>query len=404
VVLVTFGLAIALAIVYHDTLPRAQAIVRLSTAPLALIAAAATFRQSLNDDAPRVRERTTVAIGIFVIATVAFASVLVPTVVQIGFITTAAVGIGLWLTSDQPDTWLPAPSWCAVAFGALASVALVYYYVDFPVRRIGAIPASIVLAAARSASAFLLFGASMLFVDGIGRVRRRAAPFDRAERSPRHVLAGLALLGAAQLAYFYIDASGDYRVRLLQLAIVVLTSAAFLLSVRPWVARDVRLDAFAVGGVAVATVVVFGYFYHHYFTEYQVWGSGAVAGNVRVAWERVLDRAQRERVPAIYASEPRRLDDFYWRFYLIKHRREDLLDRTTFGPASGIDRDFIRTLPPRSIVVARASADGDDAVSRMVEAGELNRDGLARAADGTPIMWILVRPEHAPPSRQLTSR
>jgi hypothetical protein len=86
------------------------------------------------------------------------------------------------------------------------------------------------------------------------------------------------------------------------------------------------------------------------------------------------------------------LRDLYWRFYLLKHDRQDLLPRTINAESSeGLDGGRIRKLPAGTVVVASASPETNRAIDQLVSAGELKRDTLVRAADGVPIFWILEK-------------
>ena len=86
------------------------------------------------------------------------------------------------------------------------------------------------------------------------------------------------------------------------------------------------------------------------------------------------------------------MDEAYLRFYLIKHHRRDLLARTTVGERGHeFDPERIRQLPLNSVVIAGPSSEDEAAIERMVAAGELKKIQLAKAADGTPLLWILER-------------
>ena len=86
------------------------------------------------------------------------------------------------------------------------------------------------------------------------------------------------------------------------------------------------------------------------------------------------------------------LRDLYWKFYLLKYDRQDLLSRTTNAEAAdGLDVGRIRQLPAGALVVASASGDNSTTIDQLVSSGELKRDTLVSAADGTSIFWILER-------------
>ena len=103
----------------------------------------------------------------------------------------------------------------------------------------------------------------------------------------------------------------------------------------------------------IAMPVQFAYFYHDYFTDYRArsafWFDPA---NFRGVAEYLI--ADSATVPAarIYLRED--LDDVVarWRFYLAKHRREDLLTRTSLFGEPGPD---VGQLAPGSVLVLYAN-------------------------------------------------
>jgi hypothetical protein len=148
-----------------------------------------------------------------------------------------------------------------------------------------------------------------------------------------------------------------------------------------------QLTIVALFGVAS---IQFAYFYVDYFTRYRVRsGNFDPEGNARVAWETLVDRARHRSVPAIYLGNvgPYGFSDLYWRFYAIKHNREDLLARTISEVEFEPDR--VRTLPAASLVVTSPSLRTDSAIERMFNSGELRDKTLIRAPDGASSFWIL---------------
>jgi hypothetical protein len=140
--------------------------------------------------------------------------------------------------------------------------------------------------------------------------------------------------------------------------------------------------------------VQFGYFYVDYFTGYPMRNVVTTVGNGRLAWENVIEQARERPVPAIFMGRigPYGDSGLYWRFYLLKHHREDLLARTIEDQP--FERARLRQLPTGSLLVASPSTEVDRVVEQMEAAGEIKRnDGnnLIRAPDGTPLFWILER-------------
>jgi hypothetical protein len=85
---------------------------------------------------------------------------------------------------------------------------------------------------------------------------------------------------------------------------------------------------------------------------------------------------------------------FLWRvvrqFYLIKHGRLDLLDRTINAYLFYPER--VLQLPPRSLIVTNAG-DGptDIIIDGLVAAGQLTRKAVITEPDGTPTYLVLQR-------------
>ena len=89
--------------------------------------------------------------------------------------------------------------------------------------------------------------------------------------------------------------------------------------------RDVRPDRD--GGLFGLVLIQFATFHRDYLGESQARGSADVEGNMRGAFESVIERTGRQQVPAIYLGKigPYYYGELFWKFYLIKHHREDLL-------------------------------------------------------------------------------
>ena len=128
-------------------------------------------------------------------------------------------------------------------------------------------------------------------------------------------------------------------------------------------------------------------FWHDYFTDYRVRSAYWLGGNIGGALEAIIARDNREHVPAIYfstlESTAGQVDgrnqymDAYWKFYLTKHGRQDLLSRTrAFDPAR------VSELLKGSLVLANLGAVGPDTAVRagdlrVVETiGELDRSSF----------------------------
>ena len=77
------------------------------------------------------------------------------------------------------------------------------------------------------------------------------------------------------------------------------------------------------------------------------------------------------------------IDIFYWKFYLIKHRREDLLKRTI-----QIDTTDVHWMPPGSLVLANV---GDQVTGVLVNAHQLTQVELIPEIDRPGFFLILQR-------------
>src|SRR5205814_7961276 len=115
--------------------------------------------------------------------------------------------------------------------------------------------------------------------------------------------------------------------------------------------------------------------------------------NLRGALETLIVRERADHAPFVYFTRIRstsglldtrnRWMDAYWRFYLIKHKREDLLERTV-----SIDTTDVKWMPARSLVLANL---GDQLTGALVGAGQLKRVAVIPEIDGPGFFLILQR-------------
>ena len=88
-------------------------------------------------------------------------------------------------------------------------------------------------------------------------------------------------------------------------------------------------------GLVALVPLQFAFFARDYFNDYRLRSSSWLGGNLRGALETLIDIDRRSRPPRIYFSilastgglmdTRNRWMDAYWKFYLIKHGRQDLL-------------------------------------------------------------------------------
>ena len=143
----------------------------------------------------------------------------------------------------------------------------------------------------------------------------------------------------------------------------------------------------------VLAPVQFAYFWTDYFSDYRVRSGYWLGGNIRGALEALIDRDEREHAPGIYfgtlQSSAGQIDgrnqymDAYWKFYLTKHDRQDLLARTMpFEPQN------LRTMAPGSLVLANL---GDTTTDALVSKGELKQVKAIDELDHTSFFVVLQR-------------
>jgi hypothetical protein len=123
-----------------------------------------------------------------------------------------------------------------------------------------------------------------------------------------------------------------------------------------------------------------------YFGAYRVQSAYWFEFNRRGAFEEILARERQGGVPVIFLSTSRvRYLDEYWRLYLIKHGREDLLRRTRRVDADTLD---VRAVPTGSLILASVQ---DQSLARLVEIGELKTLAKIPEPGDPPAFAILGR-------------
>ena len=137
--------------------------------------------------------------------------------------------------------------------------------------------------------------------------------------------------------------------------------------------------------VLAAIVVQFGLFQYEYHGSYRVRASPWLNGNIRGAMVRLIEEAERDRDAPIVITTLRsglghwdlrnRWLPSYWRFYLAREGRQDLLARTTFHtylhdirPIASGSLVMISSEDPRLKEILAAGA------TRIADVPELDRD------------------------------
>lgn len=146
-------------------------------------------------------------------------------------------------------------------------------------------------------------------------------------------------------------------------------------------------------GLLALMPIQFAYFWTDYLSDYRIRSGYWLGGNIRGALEELIDRDEREHAPGIYFSTLKssagQIDgrdqymDAYWRFYVTKHGRPDLLARTMpFEPQN------LQTMLPGSLVLANL---GDTTTDELVSKGELKVVKTIDELDHTSFFVVLRR-------------
>jgi hypothetical protein len=149
--------------------------------------------------------------------------------------------------------------------------------------------------------------------------------------------------------------------------------------------RSTRRWRLAAIALLVAIPLQFAVFYADYLTGYRVRSSRWFERNIRGGIEAIIARDRQQPVPAVYLSSQIGWIDYYWRFYLIKARREDLLGRTVyFDPKT----DDVQAMPWRALMLTNYDASKDAA---LVDAGRVVPVAVISEPDATPSFTIVER-------------
>lgn len=377
-IMAAFGIVISLSLWYHDALPHAQAFVRASTVPLAVIGIATLVGRVAIDRVATARGAV-VAGGVLVATHVAY--FLAPQVTFVGTVLLTAIGLVTLLASNPDRLGRPL---LTVALLALVTTHFVYTYVDYgQLHRWGGIPASALVLAAR------LIGTALALTAVIGVARLMSGDVTNSLAGWHLAAVTSVALLCTELTYFFLDYFADYRLRFVHAAIVLVMTVAVAMLVRGVNGLRLGRGPIAIAGLFGIMAIQFTLLYSDYFTDSQVRGSADEEGNAKIPFEAVIDRTRARPVPTIYLGQigPYGSGELYWKFYLLKHHREDLLEHTvsdrTFKP------ERIRTLPGGSLVVTSHTGTIDSTIDDLMTRGQLKNRELLRAPNGAPIFWIL---------------
>ena len=168
------------------------------------------------------------------------------------------------------------------------------------------------------------------------------------------------------------------------LGLTLLTMAAF--------ANRVKHGTLLLNTVVAAIVVQFALFQYEYHGPYRVRASPWLNGNIRGAMLRLIEEADRDRAaPIVFATLRSGLGHWdlrnrwlpsYWRFYIAREGREDLLARTIFHTYE----HQARPIAPGSLVMAS----GEDPQLKQMLAAGASRIADVPELDRAP-SFVLVR-------------
>jgi 4-amino-4-deoxy-L-arabinose transferase-like glycosyltransferase len=168
---------------------------------------------------------------------------------------------------------------------------------------------------------------------------------------------------------------------------LVILPFALLIAVHG-VAVMLRSARLAVRGAAIVLLALmplqYGAFLRDYFGDYQVRSAHRYDSmNFRDVARHMIERDAVQAVPAFYLSSNADDPGARWRFYLVKHKREDLWPRS-FGFDPG--RPDLSRVPAGSLVVIYKA---DPAIGTLVDSGRCVVDGEIPHIGGSPSTVVL---------------
>jgi hypothetical protein len=129
----------------------------------------------------------------------------------------------------------------------------------------------------------------------------------------------------------------------------------------------------------------FVFFYGDYFTQYRARSAFGSEGNLQGMVEEVIDRTPRESSQPVYLNRNIRFIELYWKLYLLKHHREDLLERTVYFDSKSLNAPSV----PRGSLILNGGKNGSP--PPPLGAGEFRQVKQVMNVDQTPCCEILER-------------
>jgi hypothetical protein len=172
----------------------------------------------------------------------------------------------------------------------------------------------------------------------------------------------------------------DRELEILPFAVLLATAGADSLLSEP-------LRGLRIAGAGLLTLVPlhFAFFCFDYFGDYRARSAFWFEGNRRGALEDVIAREPRDNAAAVYLSKDIPYIDAYWRFYVIKHGRQDLLQGTVYFEPANLNPD---TVPGGSLLVTNAT---DRSIETLVNAGKLRTLAMIPEPGAPPMFAVFGR-------------
>lgn len=147
-------------------------------------------------------------------------------------------------------------------------------------------------------------------------------------------------------------------------------------------------------GLLAVALFQFGGFAQDYFGDYRIRLNSWLGGNLRGALEAIIERRPAGAPSRVYFAHLQSAGgladirnywmETYWRFYLIKHGRTDLLPRS-----APFDPQAVAELEPGSFVLGNLD---DQVVGSLIAAGQLKTVVTIPELDRDPFFVVLERP------------
>jgi hypothetical protein len=251
----------------------------------------------------------------------------------------------------------------------------------------GPLPASLLddYGAIRRAMGMLPFGALLAGLGARELARIAKVPYLRMGGYISGIAAAPA--GAGYLAWMYLQ-----QARLSPTGLKVAAVAIVLIGMAT-LADRMRHGMVVIVGVAAAIAMQFVVFQVEYHGEYRLRSAVWLNGNIRGAMLRLIDEHDQRPGSKIYFATLRsgvghwdlknRYLPPYWRFYLVRQGRTELMTETVFMPQN----DDIRTIPPGSVVLDNIE---DPNLQQLLGSGA-QRIADIPEVDREPFLTMVVR-------------